>query len=232
MNANRMWNLAIAATLCCAPVLAQAPGGGGQSGGGQSGAGAGGAAGTQQQPGGSSGAQSMPQDQAQQGAAGTTMGPAADKMFVKKALEGSMAEVQMGQLALQKSNDDQVKQFAQKMVDDHGKMIDQMKPAAEQMGVKVPDGPGKSATKTMDKMKGLSGDAFDQAYIKDMVKDHKQDDKEFKAEAQSTQNPQLKQMVMQGDQVIEGHLQMIQQIAQAKGVTTDGKGKMDKMTKM
>jgi putative membrane protein len=118
---------------------------------------------------------------------------------------------------LQKSNDDQVKQFAQRMVDDHGKMQDELKPAAEQMGVKVPEGPSKSQMKSMDKMKALSGDAFDQAYIKDMVKDHKGDDNDFKMEAQSTQNPQLKQMVMQSDQTIESHLQQIQQIAKSKG---------------
>lgn len=211
MKANRMWNLAVAAALCCAPAVAQAPGGGGQAPSGSTG-----------QPGGQSGAgapssMDSPAMQQQQGASAMNAGPAADKMFVKKALEGSMAEVQMGQLALQKSSDDQVKQFAQKMVDDHGKMVDDMKPVAQQMGVKVPDGPSKGQIKTMDKMKGLSGDAFDQAYIKDMVKDHKEDDKEFKQEAQATQNPQLKQLVMQGDQTIEGHLQMIEQIAQTKG---------------
>ncbi len=45
-----------------------------------------------------------------------------DKMFVKKALQGGMAEVQLGQLTLQKSNNDQVKQFAQRMIDDHTKL--------------------------------------------------------------------------------------------------------------
>ncbi len=139
-----------------------------------------------------------------------------DKAFLKKALEGNMAEVQMGQLALQKSSDDQVKQFAQRMVDDHGKMLEQLKPVAQQMGVKVPEGPSKGQMKSMDKMKGLSGDAFDQAYIKSMVKDHKNDDSEFKQEAQSTQNPQLKQMVMQSDQIIQSHLQQIEQIAKTK----------------
>jgi len=182
-----------------------------------------------QQPGNSS-SPSMQQQQQQQagamnggasgdmnGAATNATGPSGDKAFVKKALEGSMAEVQMGQLALQKSNDDQVKQFAQRMVDDHGKMVDQMKPVAEQMGVKVPDGPPKGEMKKMDKMKGLSGDAFDQAYIKDMVKDHKKDHSEFKQEAQSTQNPQLKQMVTESDQIIAGHLQAAEQLAQSKG---------------
>jgi len=40
-----------------------------------------------------------------------------DRMFVTKAMQGSMAEVQLGQLTLQKSNNDQVKQFAQRMID-------------------------------------------------------------------------------------------------------------------
>jgi putative membrane protein len=204
-----MWNLAVAAALCCSPMLAQTPTGGAQT--------------QPTQPGGA-GSPGMQQQQQQQQdmngngtATGSNGGASMDKAFVKKALEGSMAEVQMGQLALQKSSDDQVKQFAQRMVDDHGKMLDQMKPVAEQMGVKVPTEPSKNQMKNMEKMKALSGDAFDQAYIKDMVKDHKKDDSEFKQEAQSTQNPQLKPVVTQGSQVIESHLQQIQQIAQAKG---------------
>jgi putative membrane protein len=99
-----------------------------------------------------------------------------------------------------------------------------LKPVAEQLGVKVPDGPSKGQMKNLDKMKALSGDAFDHAYIKDMVKDHKSDDSEFKQEAQSTQNPQLKQLVMQNDQIIESHLQQIQQLAKSKGTTEKAKG--------
>jgi predicted outer membrane protein len=94
-------------------------------------------------------------------------------------------------------------------------MLDQLKPVAEQMGVKVPAGPSKGQMKSMDKMKALSGEAFDQAYIKDMVKDHKGDDNDFKMEAQSTQNPQLKEMVTQSDQIIQSHLQMIEQISKS-----------------
>jgi putative membrane protein len=193
MQAVRMWNLAVAAALCCSPMLAQAPGGSSPGGAGQ-----------MQQPSGANSPSSMDQQQQQMGTSGMNTGPAVDKAFVKKALEGNVGEIEMGKLALQKSNDDQVKQFAQRMVDDHGKMQDELKPAAEQMGVKVPEGPSKSQMKSMDK-------------IKDMVKDHKGDDNDFKMEAQSTQNPQLKQMVMQSDQTIESHLQQIQQIAKSKG---------------
>ena len=65
-------------------------------------------------------------------------------------------------------------------------------------------------------MKGLSGDAFDQAYIKEMVKAHKEDDKAFKEEAKTTTSPQLKEMVTQDLQMIESHLQQVQQIADPK----------------
>ena len=141
----------------------------------------------------------------------------ADKMFVKKALQGGMAEVELGQLAQQKSSNDDVKQFGQKMVDDHTKLNDQMKPIAQQIGVKVPDGPSTKDKAVMTKLQALNGDAFDKAYMKDMVKDHKTDKMEFSNEAQNGSNPQVKDAASQGEKVISEHLQMAQQIAQKTG---------------
>lgn len=147
-------------------------------------------------------------------------GPAAmmDKAFVREALQGGMAEVQMGQLALQKSSNPDVKQFAQKMVDDHTKLGDAMKQVAQQMSVKPPDSLSGKDKSTVAKLTALSGNEFDKAYIKDMVKDHKQDEKAFKQEAQNTSNPALKDLVSQGGQMIDQHLQMIEQIAQKNNV--------------
>jgi putative membrane protein len=148
---------------------------------------------------------------------------AGDKMFVKKALQGGMAEVELGQLTLQKSNNDQVKQFAQKMIDDHTKLGEQMKPVAQQLGVSVPDGPSKKDKATMAKLQALSGSAYDQAYIKDMVKDHKQDLSDFKTEASSGQDPTVKDAASQGSKIIAEHLQMIQQLAKDQNVNVASK---------
>src|SRR5580658_5069637 len=64
-----------------------------------------------------------------------------DQEFVRKALEGGAAEVQLGQLAQQKSQSDDVKQFGEKMVQDHTQLGDQvMKPIAKQLGVTEPKG--------------------------------------------------------------------------------------------
>jgi len=137
----------------------------------------------------------------------------ADLMFVKKALQGSMAEVQVGHLALQKSNNAQVKQFAQRMIDDHSKMIEQMKPVAKQLGVKIPSGPDKKDKMEMAKLQALSGDDFNKAYVEDMVKDHRMDDSDFKQEIAGGQSPLVKDAASKGDPVIESHLQMIEGIA-------------------
>lgn len=136
-----------------------------------------------------------------------------DKAFVRKAEEGSMAEVQLGKLAQQKSNSEDIKQFGAKMVEDHTQLSDQMKPIAQEMGVNSPTQLSKKDRETVAKLENLSGAEFDKAYIKDMMKDHKKDLSEFQDTAQRTQNTQLKDAAQHGAQVIDQHLQMIQEIA-------------------
>ena len=117
-----------------------------------------------------------------------------------------------------------MKQFAQKMVSDHAQMGDKwFKPLAKQMDVSVPKGPSKKDKKLMEKLQTLSGQQFDTEYIQAMLKDHREDLKDFQNEAQAAQNPALKQVAEQGQKVIEQHLQLIQQIAQAHNVPVNGK---------
>jgi putative membrane protein len=146
-----------------------------------------------------------------------------DRMFVKNAMEGGLAEVQLAQLTLQKSSNDQVKQFAQKMIDDHTKLNEQMKPVARQLGVQAPTQISKKDSKAIAKMQGLSGSAYDQAYIQDMVKDHKKDLSDFQMEASSGSDPTVKDAANQGGQMIAQHLQLIQQIAKDQNVTVASK---------
>ena len=157
----------------------------------------------------------MGQMQAQQNAAAGTM---QDKAFLRKALEGGMFEVQAGQLAGQKSQSQDVQQFGQKMMQDHAQLGDELKPIATQMGVKPPDKLSKKDGELLTKLQGMSGAQFDQAYIKAMVKDHKDDMSQFKQEAENTQNPQLKQAAQQGMQAIDQHLHLAEQMAKGHSV--------------
>jgi putative membrane protein len=189
----------------------------------------------QNQPGGAGAGQQQPGTPGQQQSVGPPIGTPvtspsnpqvmADHAFVKKALEGGAAEVQLGQLAQQKSQSPDVQQFGQKMVEDHTQLGDQMKPIAQQLGVKEPNGPSKKDKQLIAKLEGLSGPQFDETYINAMVKDHKQDLKDFKNEAQNAQDPNVKQVAQQGAGVISQHLQLIEQIAQKHNVTTGNKSK-------
>jgi putative membrane protein len=111
------------------------------------------------------------------------------------------------------------------MVEDHTQLGEQMKPIAQQLGVKEPKGPSKKDKQLMAKLEGLSGPQFDEAYIQAMVKDHQEDLKEFKDEAQTAVNRNVKQAAQQGAGVISQHLQLIQQIAQTHNVTVEDKSK-------
>jgi putative membrane protein len=157
------------------------------------------------------------------GAAGA-MGSAsaADKKFAEKAMQGGMAEVQLGQLATQKASADDVKKFGQQMVDDHTKLNTQMQQLAPSLGVTPPAGPDAKHQALQAKLEGLSGDAFDKAYIKAMVMDHKKDLADFKKEAASGQNPQLKEAAQQGSTVIQSHLQMVEGLASSHNVKAGG----------
>jgi putative membrane protein len=156
-------------------------------------------------------------------APGQSMG---DQAFLGKAIEGSKAEIQLGQLAEQKSQSADVKQFAQKMVADHSQMNDKwFDPIAKQLGVSEPKGPSKKDKKLIAKLQGLSGDEFDKEYITVMLKDHHDDLKDFKSEAEAAQDPNLKQVAQQGANIISQHLQLAEQVAKNHNVPVENNGK-------
>jgi putative membrane protein len=143
----------------------------------------------------------------------------ADKSFIKDASEGSLAEVNFAKLALEKSQDPNVRKFAQKMIHDHEMLIDQMKPFAVKYDVKPSGTPIMDHAK-YEELKMKSGISFDRAYVEAMVKDHNDDLKKFIDEEDSTADPALKATVAKGEKVILEHTQMIDNIAHMGGIQT------------
>src|SRR5689334_21147989 len=81
-----------------------------------------------------------------------------DRKFMEKAAQGGMAEVELGQIAAQKAQDPQVKQFAQRMVDDHSKANDKLKQVAASKNMQLPSDVPSSERREADKLNKLSGD--------------------------------------------------------------------------
>jgi putative membrane protein len=142
-----------------------------------------------------------------------------DKMFLRTAAEGGIAEVKLAQLALQKAGSDEVKAFAQKMVDDHTQMNNDMARLADSMGVMLPKTMNKDDQAEYDKLKALSGNDFDIEYLTYMVKDHHKDLHEFRVEAANTRaDASLHDVVVKEESVIHDHTVEVDKLARAKGI--------------
>jgi putative membrane protein len=135
---------------------------------------------------------------------------ASDRKFLEKAAQGGIAEVELGKLATQKASADQVRQFGQRMVDDHGKANEELKQLASRKGVTLPTTMDKSAQKEHDRLSKMSGAEFDQEYMKHMVSDHKKDVSEFKSEASKAKDADVKQFAQKTLPVLEEHLKLAQ----------------------
>jgi putative membrane protein len=141
-----------------------------------------------------------------------------DTKFLEKANQGNVDEIELAQLALKKSNNEDVKNFAQKMIHDHTMLMDNMKPFANEAGLQPPSHASAATEAEKLKLDVLSGESFDKAYIKAMVQDHSKDLAEFRTEVKTTGYPAFKSAVEQGEQVVREHLEMINQIAKKNGV--------------
>ena len=136
-----------------------------------------------------------------------------DSTFVKKAAQGGMAEVELGQLATQKASSEEVKKLGQRMVDDHTKANDQLKKVAAEKNIQLPDGLDAKDKAIKARLEKLSGEQFDKAYMKDMVKDHKKDVAEFQKESQNGKDPAVKNFAQETLPKLQDHLQEAQKIA-------------------
>lgn len=148
--------------------------------------------------------------------AGETM---ADTKFMKEAAQGGMAEVVLGQLALEKASNADVKKFGQRMVDDHSKANDKLKQLASQKNIALPQDLNAKDKATKATLENLSGEQFDQAYMKDMVKDHKKDVSDFRRESKAARDPDVKQFAADTLPILEDHLKQAESIAPAGSTT-------------
>ncbi len=144
----------------------------------------------------------------------------ADKSFIEDAGQGSLGDINFAKLALQKSQDKSIRDFATEMIHDHSMLIEQMKPLAVKYHVKPVTGPSTKDRALYEELKMKSGADFNKAYVEAMVKGHDNDLRDFIKEEHDTQLADLKAVVAKGETVIRGHAEMIDNIAHQGGMQT------------
>lgn len=132
-----------------------------------------------------------------------------DRKFMMDAAAGGMAEVEMGRLALEKASSDDVKKYAQQMIDDHTKANEELMQVASTKGVTLPSGPDAKHMALMQKMRGMSGAEFDRMYIKESgVNDHAKMEKLFQKESTGGKDADARAFAAKTLPTVQMHLKM------------------------
>ena len=138
---------------------------------------------------------------------------ASDQQFLRKATDDNLAEIEMAKLALRNASNQDVKNFAQTMVNDYGKTKEQLEKIASSKRVDIPRAPGAKNKATKDRLAKFSGEQFDNAYMAEMLKDHKDDVTTFRRELNSAQDMDIQQFADKSLPTLESHLRQAESIA-------------------
>ena len=147
---------------------------------------------------------------------GPTGPHANDKEFMMTAAHSDQNEIQQSKMALSKGVTGMAKDMANKMIADHTKSTADLKQIAAKKGVTLPtdmDAEHKAMAPAMEK---LSGQAFEQQYIKQMVADHQKTANTMAAHQTMTKDADLQGFITKTLPVVESHLQMAENGANMK----------------
>jgi len=131
--------------------------------------------------------------------------------FVKKAAQDGMTEVEVGKIALAKSQDPAIRDFAQKMVDDHSKANSELAQIAEAKGVMPPKKLDAEHQAMVTSMKNVPAGEFDRQYSKHMNMDHSKALALFES-ASKSDDPQLAEFAQKTLPTLKEHKQMAEKL--------------------
>jgi putative membrane protein len=134
------------------------------------------------------------------------------KTFVTKAAQGGMTEVELGKLALSKSQDADVRAFAQRMVTDHGKANAQLAAIAKSKHLAVPKSLDAEHAAMVKELESKSGADFDTAYGEHMRHAHDKTIELFEGEAKTTSDGELAEFASQKLPTVREHKEMAEKL--------------------
>lgn len=141
-----------------------------------------------------------------------TGGIAVDSEFATKAAVGGMAEVEFAKLALTKTSDPKLKEFATMMVTDHGRANEELMAIAKMKNITLHGALDEAHQKKMIELTQKTGKDFDKAYTDAMVEGHKSTLELMKNEAKTGHDADLKSFATKTEVTVQKHLDMINMI--------------------
>lgn len=138
---------------------------------------------------------------------GTTVEKRIDRMFYTRASSGGQFEVQLGQLAQQNGQSQEVKDLGKMLVDDHTKANQQLMAIAQNKSVQLSTQPSPQEQKRLERFRTMTGADFDRAFVEQVVKDHREDIREYERESRSGADADAKAFAAAQLPSLRSHLQ-------------------------
>jgi len=129
-----------------------------------------------------------------------------------QAAAGGRTEIELARLAQQKATADMVRQFAARMLAEHGKSNDELTALARAKSLSLPAAPTPVAGERITKLRRLAGLAFDREYMRQMVDDHKATVAAFENEARNGRDGQIKAFATKILPALQEHLRLAQAV--------------------
>jgi putative membrane protein len=143
---------------------------------------------------------------------------AMEQSFLQQAAEGQQAEIALGKLAKQKASSEQVREFGERMIQDHQKASNEVQQLASKEGIQVSPKLNEKHKHKQQDFARLSGKAFDRAYMEYMLRDHAKEVNEFEQNAKLLKDPQVKTWASATLPILKEHLQKAEMVASAIGM--------------
>jgi putative membrane protein len=137
----------------------------------------------------------------------------ADQVFAMMAAEGGMTEVQLAKLATERSASPEVKQLAQRLVQDHTKANQELQMIADKKDISVPKEVDDTHEDVVKLFSRLEGAQFDREFLNYQVMHHEKDTAGFAVQAKDGQDPELKAFAAKQLPVLQEHLQQVRALA-------------------
>jgi putative membrane protein len=140
-------------------------------------------------------------------------GSDSDRQFLLHVASSGMAEVQLGQLAKERAASAEVKQFGQRMVDDHTKANQELRTLAQARALPAAIAIDPKHEAIANKLATLHGAAFDREYMAGQVADHEEAVTLFTTAAKESQDTEVKAWAAKTLPTLQEHLQMARALA-------------------
>jgi putative membrane protein len=145
--------------------------------------------------------------------------------FVGGAANGDMFEIESSRIAAEKAQNPQVKQFAQRMIEEHTKSSADLKAAVQGAGdVTIPAAMDERRQGMVDNLRQAPAANFDQVYIGQQIAAHQENVELHQTYAENGDNAALKALAAKHLPMIQQHLQQARALGEASGGGQGGSG--------